>query len=310
MEDIHPPCRCHWFHIMAVNTNYRKVVGMKFVRLIMPAVCCMLSVYAHADELWKHILVSDYIIFGTLKNVSVADTKNRLHPQSEKYVISDFSYLATDPRLSHPGDVVEVVLSRGNDPEAVTRLVGKQIVFFGVRAAPGSETNALYTEFWPFSENVRPYSEQLRSSIEQELKEIERHRGYIARAQCNNDAAKNAVAGLISSLKKGGEISREYAAVAEFGKEIVPFLIYHVNNAEAVPPLISFPAFNPHEAYRIYSPLVVGDAINVVLEDLASVYFKSNHNGGSKISRDQAAKAWNYYLYKTSGEYSYCSWSR
>lgn len=282
-------------------------MSMKSIKQMLVAIALSVCFSAHSDELWQHILVSDYILFGTLNTITGGSSENTQGTSGAKYTIANYSYVSTDPRLPHLGDEVEIIFSHETDLEAAIDLLGKRVVIFVALSTYSNSTDVLYTSYWPFSGNIRLDSDHLlRSRIEQELREIKKNQDYSKKLSCHNEAAKAAVDRLVSTLKKGGDISDDYAQIYKLGKDVIPFLIYHINDSDAVPPHISFPAFNRNESYRIYSPIVIGNSMNVVLEDLAKVYFRETHNGGSEMSRDQAAKAWNYFLYKTSSEYKYC----
>ncbi|MDQ2660123.1 MAG: hypothetical protein M3Y03_06855, partial [Verrucomicrobiota bacterium] len=53
------------------------------------------------------------------------------------------------------------------------------------------------------------------------------------------------------------------------------------------------------EAFRVYGPEVVADALSAILEQVTGEGFGTIHNGGSERERKTTVDAWRIYLYRT-----------
>ena len=102
---------------------------------------------------------------------------------------------------------------------------------------------------------------------------------------------------LLDAVADGDEVA--FDKIEQIGMESVPALIILMDDRRSYPHdrmYLKNQSKDAFEAYRMYGPELMVDAITAMLNQITGVSFGSIHNGGDDTMRANTIRGWRIYL--------------
>ena len=122
---------------------------------------------------------------------------------------------------------------------------------------------------------------------------------------CSNDKNSARVKELIADMHNGAKANDTYIELEKMGFDAVPGIICQMDDRrELAQKHISLENKNPKawEAYRHYSPKVVVDVLEAILNQITDQSFGFIENGGTEEERANTVRGWRTYLWHAAND--------
>ena len=261
------------------------------------------------DVIWKDIAQSQFIVEGTYqvdtnKIKTIRDTKSGYI----KFIFSMDSILKGDIP-SKEINVTKYIYSKKDKPDFskdtnLFLLNGKKSILFLVKSS--ADTSTYFISGHIINKALRPGTEENRRSIISEMKlqeELTDSNKFFK--ICPNDKNSARVKELIADMLIETKAYGAYIELEKMGFDAVPGMICQMDDRrELARKYISLENKNPKawEAYRHYSPKVVVDVLEAILNQITGHCFGFIMNGGTERKRANAVRGWRTYLWHAAND--------
>lgn len=258
----------------------------------------------HQSAPWLDIAKSQFIVEGTYQ-VDTNKIKEIRKTESD-YIKFDFSIgsVLKGDIPSKEINVTKYIYSKKEKPDFskdtnLFLLNGKKSILFLVKSS--ADTSTFFISGQIINKALLPGTEEIRKSVISEIKQQEdftdSNKFFTI---CPNDKNSARVKELIADMHNGAKANDAYIELEKMGFDAVPGMICQMDDRrELAQKHISLENKNPKawEAFRHYSPKVVVDVLDAILNQITGLHFGFIVNGGTEVQRANAVRGWRTYLW-------------
>lgn len=263
----------------------------------------------HQSAPWLDIAKSQFIVEGTYQ-VDTNKIKEIRITESD-YIKFDFSIgsVLKGDIPSKEINVTKYIYSKKEKPDFskdtnLFLLNGKKSILFLVKSS--ADTSTFFISGQIINKALLPGTEEIRKSVISEIKQQEdftdSNKFFTI---CPNDKNSARVKELIADMHNGAKANDAYIELEKMGFDAVPGMICQMDDRrELAQKHISLENKNSKawEAYRHYSPKVVVDVLEAILNQITGHCFGFIMNGGTERKRANAVRGWRTYLWHAAND--------
>ena len=263
----------------------------------------------HQSDPWLDVAKSQFIVEGTYQ-VDTNKIKDIRKTESD-YITFDFSIdsVLKGDIPSKEINVTEYIYSKKEKPDFskdtnLFLLNGKKSILFLVKSS--ADTSTFFITGHIINKALLPRTEEIRKSIISEMKlqeELTDSNKFFT--ICPNDKNSARVKELIADMHNGTKANDAYIELEKMGFNAVPGMICQMDDRrELAQKHISLENNYPDawEAYRHYSPKVVVDVLEAILNQITGQSFGFIENGGTEEERANTVRGWRTYLWHAAND--------
>ncbi len=251
------------------------------------------------DAAWRNIAQSPYILTGTI-HVDTNEIK-KIKKTKGEYIEIDF---AIDTVLKGDAPSKEIIINKyihGEKNKKVHRndsnlflFNGKKSIIFLTLGQSGGYyfPNRVSNSIFPKADKVKINDEITKQN---EIIASNAHEKICPTIQHSSKVKK-----LIENMLVESKATGAYAELEKLGFQAVPAIICQMDDRrELAVQGISLENKSPQawEAFRHYSPELVVDVLEAILNQITGKSFGSIHNGGTEEERANTVNGWRIYLW-------------
>ena len=263
----------------------------------------------HQSAPWLDIAKSQFIVEGTYQ----VDTNKikEIRKTVSDYIKFDFSIgsVLKGDIPSKEINVTKYIYSKKEKPDFskdtnLFLLNGKKSILFLVKSS--ADTSTFFISGQIINKALLPGTEEIRKSVISEIKQQEdftdSNKFFTI---CPNDKNSARVKELIADMHNGAKANDAYIELEKMGFDAVPGMICQMDDRrELAQKHISLENKNSKawEAFRHYSPKVVVDVLDAILNQITGLHFGFIVNGGTEVQRANAVRGWRTYLWHAAND--------